>query len=132
MSTAVAAGAMVEARVLENFVDGAWVPARTSERVDVTNPATCEILARVPLSGRDDVEAAVAAARAALPGWRIVSQSTLVATPSSTRPCIVCGIAVAASTISIARSTSARASPIVLPISRVTDCARSSERSTSA
>ena len=49
-------------------------------------------------------------------GWRIVSQSTFVATDSSVRPCIVCGIAHDASTISIARSTSARASPIVLPI----------------
>ena len=41
-------------------------------------------------------------------GWRIVSQSTAVATFSSTRPCMVWGIAVAASTISIARPTSAR------------------------
>ena len=43
-------------------------------------------------------------------GWRNVSQSTAVATFSSTRPCIVWGTAVAASTISIARPTSARAS----------------------
>ena len=59
-------------------------------------------------------------------GWRIVSQSTAVATFSSTRPCIVWGIAVAASTISIARPTSANASGRVLPISRVTDRASSS------
>ena len=59
-------------------------------------------------------------------GWRIVSQSTAVATFSSTRPCIVCGIAVAASTISIMRPTSARASGKVLPISSVTARASSS------
>ncbi len=59
-------------------------------------------------------------------GWRNVSQSTAVATFSSTRPCIVCGTADAASTISIARPTSARASAKVLPISRVIDRATSS------
>src|SRR5581483_2820062 len=58
------------ARVLQNFVGGRWMPARTPDALDVTNPANGEVLARVPLSGRDDVEAAVAAARAALPEWR--------------------------------------------------------------
>jgi malonate-semialdehyde dehydrogenase (acetylating)/methylmalonate-semialdehyde dehydrogenase len=46
--------------------------AATGE-LDVTNPATGEVLARVPLSGRADLDAAVAAARAALPEWRAVS-----------------------------------------------------------
>lgn len=57
-------------RVLENFVGGRWVSAQASGRLDVTNPANGEVLARVPLSGHDDVEAAVSAASAALPGWR--------------------------------------------------------------
>jgi hypothetical protein len=64
-------------------------------------------------------------------GWRIVSASMLRETSSSTRPCIVVGIAQAASTISIMRATSARASTIVLPISVVTERARSSWRATS-
>ena len=59
-------------------------------------------------------------------GWRIVSASMLRETSSSTRPCIVVGIAHAASTISIMRATSARASTSVLPISVVTERARSS------
>ena len=46
-----------------------------SQLLDVTNPATGEVLARVPLSGRADVDAAVAAARDAFPGWR--SRSTI-------------------------------------------------------
>ena len=61
-------------------------------------------------------------------GWRTVSASTLRATSSSTRPCIVVGIAQAHSTISIMRPTSARASPSVLPISGVTERASSSRR----
>ena len=64
-------------------------------------------------------------------GWRTVSASTLRATSSRIRPCIVVGTAQAASTISIMRATSARASPIVLPISVVTDRASSSRRASS-
>ena len=64
-------------------------------------------------------------------GWRIVSESMLRETSSSIRPCIVVGIAHAASTISIIRATSARASAIVLPISGVTERASSSLRATS-
>jgi malonate-semialdehyde dehydrogenase (acetylating)/methylmalonate-semialdehyde dehydrogenase len=58
---------------LENYVNGRWTPARTDERLDVTNSATGELLARVPLSSAADLDAAVAAAREALPAWRAVS-----------------------------------------------------------
>src|SRR6202012_6253663 len=61
-------------RVLDNYIAGRWTPAQAATEVlDVTNPATGETLARVPLSGRADLDAAVAAARAALPEWRAVS-----------------------------------------------------------
>jgi malonate-semialdehyde dehydrogenase (acetylating)/methylmalonate-semialdehyde dehydrogenase len=46
------------------------VPAQASGLLDVTNPANGEVLARVPLSGAADLEAAVAAANGALPDWR--------------------------------------------------------------
>ena len=57
-------------RVLQNFVGGRWIPAEASGLQDVTDPATGEVLARVPLSSRDDVEAAVSAATSALMEWR--------------------------------------------------------------
>jgi malonate-semialdehyde dehydrogenase (acetylating)/methylmalonate-semialdehyde dehydrogenase len=60
-------------RLLDNYVGGAWVPASSSDALDVTNPATGETLARVPLSARADLDAAVQAAREALPAWRAVS-----------------------------------------------------------
>jgi malonate-semialdehyde dehydrogenase (acetylating)/methylmalonate-semialdehyde dehydrogenase len=61
-------------RTLENYVAGEWVPASHPTGIlDVANPATGEILARVPLSGRADLDAAVIAAREALPAWRAVS-----------------------------------------------------------
>ncbi|MGA9527357.1 MAG: CoA-acylating methylmalonate-semialdehyde dehydrogenase [Terriglobales bacterium] len=58
------------ARVLSNYIGGRWQPAQTSRLLDVTNPANGEVLARVPLSAAADLEAAVAAANAALPDWR--------------------------------------------------------------
>jgi malonate-semialdehyde dehydrogenase (acetylating)/methylmalonate-semialdehyde dehydrogenase len=61
-------------RLLDNYVGGAWTPAAEgAETLDVTNPATGEVLARVPLSTAADLDAAVSAARAALPEWRGVS-----------------------------------------------------------
>ena len=60
--------------MLGNYVGGEFVEVDPSrERLDDRNPATGELLASVPLSGAAEVEAAVAAARAALPGWRATS-----------------------------------------------------------
>jgi malonate-semialdehyde dehydrogenase (acetylating)/methylmalonate-semialdehyde dehydrogenase len=61
-------------RLLDNYIGGEWTPAGDATDVlDVTNPATGEALARVPLSGAADLDAAVRAAREALPEWRGVS-----------------------------------------------------------
>jgi malonate-semialdehyde dehydrogenase (acetylating)/methylmalonate-semialdehyde dehydrogenase len=60
-------------RLLENYVGGRWTPAAVSAALDVTNPATGAVLARVPLSGTADLDRAVSAAREALPAWREVS-----------------------------------------------------------
>ena len=62
-------------RLLDNYIAGQLDAGRAPppSELDVTNPATGETLARVPLSGAADLDAAVAAARAALPQWRAVS-----------------------------------------------------------
>jgi malonate-semialdehyde dehydrogenase (acetylating) / methylmalonate-semialdehyde dehydrogenase len=60
-------------RLLDNYVGGRWTPSSSSEALDVTNPATGGVLARVPLSSAADLDAAVKAAREALPAWRGVS-----------------------------------------------------------
>jgi malonate-semialdehyde dehydrogenase (acetylating)/methylmalonate-semialdehyde dehydrogenase len=65
--------ATTAARVLDNYVAGGWTPSSSGEALDVTNPANGEVLARVPLSSAADLDAAVAAARSALPAWRGVS-----------------------------------------------------------
>jgi malonate-semialdehyde dehydrogenase (acetylating)/methylmalonate-semialdehyde dehydrogenase len=61
-------------RALDNYVNGRWVAAGAATgELDVVNPASGEVLARVPLSGGADLGAAVRAARDALPAWRAVS-----------------------------------------------------------
>ncbi len=57
---------------LANFVGGQWRDAVGVEALADVNPATGETVAMVPLSGPAEVDAAVAAARAAQPGWREV------------------------------------------------------------
>jgi malonate-semialdehyde dehydrogenase (acetylating)/methylmalonate-semialdehyde dehydrogenase len=58
---------------VRNFVGGAFV-APEADTLDVTNPADGSTISRVPLCGRSELDAAVAAARTAFPAW---SQSTL-------------------------------------------------------
>ncbi|MGS2616766.1 aldehyde dehydrogenase family protein [Micromonospora sp. LZ34] len=51
------------------YLDGAWVAASSGQTLAVRNPATEEVVATVPAGTADDVDRAVAAARAAFPGW---------------------------------------------------------------
>jgi malonate-semialdehyde dehydrogenase (acetylating) / methylmalonate-semialdehyde dehydrogenase len=63
----------VSVRSLDNYIGGAWAPSASAERLDVTDPATGETIATVPLSTAAELDSAVAAARAALSAWREVS-----------------------------------------------------------
>jgi aldehyde dehydrogenase (NAD+) len=55
---------------LKSYINGEWVlPATSTATVDAINPATEEVCATVAICGHDDVEAAVAAARAAFDGY---------------------------------------------------------------
>jgi len=56
--------------ILPNFIGGEWKRSESSDVVDVFNPATTEVLAKVPLASAQDVGATVAAAAAAFPAWR--------------------------------------------------------------
>ena len=58
------------ARPIPNFVGGEWIDATAGETLDVRDPGTAELLGRVPLSSRADLERAVSAATAAFPAWR--------------------------------------------------------------
>lgn len=55
--------------VLKNYVDGKWREIDKVEFLDVENPSTGQVIARVPLSTDAEVNRAVFAARAAYRGW---------------------------------------------------------------
>ena len=63
---------MATAKIEEalNCVGGEWRRGGSRETLDVFNPATSEVLARVQMAGAPDVDAAVASAAAAFPEWR--------------------------------------------------------------
>jgi malonate-semialdehyde dehydrogenase (acetylating)/methylmalonate-semialdehyde dehydrogenase len=57
-------------RTLKNFIGGQWIEASAAaQTLPVPNPATEEILACVPLCGREDLDKAVAAAKGAFKTW---------------------------------------------------------------
>jgi len=57
-------------RRLENYVEGVWRASRATEALKVLNPASTEVLAEVPLSPPEEVDAAAAAEEKAFPEWR--------------------------------------------------------------
>jgi betaine-aldehyde dehydrogenase len=59
----------------ELFINGTWQKPSTPGTIAVFNPCTEEILHRVAAGGPVDVDKAVAAAKAALPGWKKIGGS---------------------------------------------------------
>ena len=61
---------MKAAETLPMWVNGRRQPASTTRSGDVTNPATGEVVRRVPFCNDADIDSAVQAAKAAFRGWR--------------------------------------------------------------
>ena len=59
---------MSEIQHYQNYINGEFVES-LGPRIEVTNPATGEVLASIPDSGAEQVDSAVAAARAAQRDW---------------------------------------------------------------
>ena len=66
---------MVQDGKLINYIGGAWRRSGTTQFLCVSNPATAESIAQVPLSTRGDVDGAAQAAQAAFLGWRRTTPS---------------------------------------------------------
>jgi malonate-semialdehyde dehydrogenase (acetylating)/methylmalonate-semialdehyde dehydrogenase len=60
---------MSEPKILKPFINGRFVASKTQKYTDAYNPSTGEIIAKVPCCTKEEVEQAVAAAKAAFPGW---------------------------------------------------------------
>jgi malonate-semialdehyde dehydrogenase (acetylating)/methylmalonate-semialdehyde dehydrogenase len=54
---------------VKNYIDGEWVGSK-GEIQDVVNPVNGKVIARVPISTKDEIDSAVEAAKAAFLDWR--------------------------------------------------------------
>jgi len=55
--------------MIKNYIDGEWVESK-GEIIDVVNPAKNETIAKVGISTKEEIDAAVEAAQEAYPDWR--------------------------------------------------------------
>ena len=63
--------ATVTAPFCRNFINGRWVESRSGQTLERRNPANLqEVTSVAPLSSREEVRDAIAAAKAAFPAWR--------------------------------------------------------------
>ncbi|WP_053116973.1 CoA-acylating methylmalonate-semialdehyde dehydrogenase [Pseudomonas sp. P1.31] len=53
------------------LIDGEWVESQTTEWHDIVNPATQQVLAKVPFATAAEVDAAVSAAQRAFQTWKL-------------------------------------------------------------
>ena len=61
---------MSNAKLIDNYIDGKWVSSTSKDNLDIINPVNQDILAKVPLSTKNDIDTAVEAATTALLDWR--------------------------------------------------------------
>lgn len=59
----------MEIKVLKPFIGGRYVASATTKYTDAYDPSTGEVIARVPCCTKDEVNAAVQAAKEAFPAW---------------------------------------------------------------
>ncbi|XP_020589276.1 methylmalonate-semialdehyde dehydrogenase [acylating], mitochondrial isoform X2 [Phalaenopsis equestris] len=56
--------------IVRNLIGGEFVESRSVESIDVVNPATQEVVSKIPLTTDEEFRAAVRAAKNAYPKWR--------------------------------------------------------------
>ena len=63
----------------EFYINGQWVAPKSATTMDVINPSTEQVCATIAIGDQADTDAAVAAAKAALPGWSQTDKADRVA-----------------------------------------------------
>jgi aldehyde dehydrogenase (NAD+) len=71
------------------YIDGDWRPAAGPDAIEVVNPADEQIIGRVPAGTAEDVDAAVRAARTALPVWAATAPAERAARLTALRDVLV-------------------------------------------
>lgn len=57
----------------QNFLDNQFLPSKTSQWIDLHDPATNNLVTRVPQSTDEELQAAVESAKKAFPAWKATS-----------------------------------------------------------
>ncbi|RQM84147.1 methylmalonate-semialdehyde dehydrogenase (CoA acylating) [Staphylococcus xylosus] len=61
------------AEILKNYINGEWKESKSTEMLDVLNPATKEVIAKVPLSTREELDEVAQMAAEAFQEWKEVA-----------------------------------------------------------
>ena len=64
--------ALTGTKTFQNYIGGEWVDSASGETFESVNPATGDTIGTFPRSSAEDVDRAVAAAKAAFEDWRLV------------------------------------------------------------
>ena len=65
------ASADISVQQVKLLINGEWVESKTTEWQDIVNPATQQVLAKVPFATADEVNAAIDAAHQAFQTWKL-------------------------------------------------------------
>ncbi|MFD1658461.1 aldehyde dehydrogenase family protein [Streptomyces caeni] len=71
------------------YIDGAWRAATGPDVIEVVNPVDEQVIGRVPAGTVEDIDAAVRAARAALPAWAATAPAERAARLTALRDALV-------------------------------------------
>jgi malonate-semialdehyde dehydrogenase (acetylating)/methylmalonate-semialdehyde dehydrogenase len=61
---------MTDVPVLQNYINGEWTESKSTDIREILNPATGEIIAKVPMSTPEETKEAIKAANTAFARWR--------------------------------------------------------------
>ncbi len=70
MSMAILEEPIKELLTIKNYIGGEWIKSKSEKILDVVNPATQKVLAKVPVSTREEIDEAVNVAKETFPMWR--------------------------------------------------------------
>lgn len=64
---------MASVKIIKNYIGGKWISSKATETIDAYNPSTGDIIAKVPLSTKEEVNEAVKIAEQAFQDWKRTS-----------------------------------------------------------
>ena len=76
-------GVQTEVKTYQMFINGEWVASKSAKTFPVYDPSTEEVIAHVPDASSEDVNRAVAAAKAAFEEGPWATTTAIRASPSS-------------------------------------------------